>query len=123
MAGVKVPAEAKVGGISLQPVLTGEKSSLPERTVFWQLELYRHLQRHYPKPEPYATAVVRRGPWKLLALGDKPVELFNTDSDLKEKINLLEKEPEIAAELQKELKTFLAAPRDKSGKNSNQRMK
>ena len=30
-------------------------------TVFWQLDLYKSIQRHYPKPKPYATEVAKRG--------------------------------------------------------------
>jgi len=115
-AGVEVPAEAQVDGLSLLPILTGEKTTLKRDTVFWQLDLYRHLQRHYPKPKPFATEVARRGRWKLLALDGKPVELFDVESDPAETTNLLEKEAEIAAELESELRQFLAAPRDRSGK-------
>jgi len=114
-ANVKVPAEAKVEGINLLPVLTGKQTTLEPRTVFWQLDHYRRLQRHYPKPKPYSTAVVRRGPWKLLAKGAQPVELFNVESDPRETTNLLEKKPKLVAELQSELRAFLAAPRDRSG--------
>ncbi|MBN1912601.1 MAG: sulfatase-like hydrolase/transferase [Pirellulales bacterium] len=114
-AGVNVPPEAKVDGISLLPLLTGKETTQAPRTLFWQLDLYNPIQRHYPKPKPYATAAVRRGPWKLLAKGDRPVELFNIEEDLTEKTNLLKKKPRLVAELQDELRAFLAAPRDRSG--------
>jgi N-acetylgalactosamine-6-sulfatase len=114
-AGVEVPGEARVDGRSLLPVLTGKTTGLDRGTVFWQLDLYRHLQRHYPKPKPFATEVARRGRWKLLALDGKPVELFDVESDPTETTNLLKTQPGIAAELESELRKFLAAGRDRSG--------
>lgn len=115
-AGVEVPTKTQVDGLNLLPVLTGERTTLSRGPIFWQLDLYRHLQRHYPKPKPFATEVARRGRWKLLALDGKPVELFDVESDPAETTNLLKKEAEIAAELESELRQFLAAPRDHSGK-------
>jgi N-acetylgalactosamine-6-sulfatase len=109
-AGVELPAETQIDGLSLLPILTGEKTTRDRGTVFWQVDLYRHLQRHYPKPEPFATEVARRGRWKLLAMDGKPVELFDLESDPREETNLLEKQPSVAAELESELRGFLAAP-------------
>ena len=115
-AGVEVPADARVDGINLLPILTGEGTTMARGTVFWQLDLYRHLQRHYPKPKPFATEVARRGRWKLLALGGKPVELFDLECDPTETTNLLGNQPEVAGELAAELRRFFAAPRDRSDK-------
>jgi len=114
-AGVNLPADARVDGLSLLPILTGKRTTLDRGTLFWQLDLYRHLQRHYPKPKPYATEVARRGRWKLLAFDGRPVELFDVESDPGETTNLLDQRPQVAAELESELQAFLAAPRDRSG--------
>jgi len=85
-------------GTDLLPdLLRGEK--LERGALFWQVDLYRTLQRHYPKPEPYATSVVYRGPWKLLLDSLTPVELFNLENDPHEETNLLDQHPEIVAEL------------------------
>jgi N-acetylgalactosamine-6-sulfatase len=66
-AGVELAPELPIDGRSLLPHLLGDAApSWEERgTVFWQLDLYKGLQRHYPKPKPYATEVVRHGPWKV----------------------------------------------------------
>ena len=97
------------------PLLTGQTESLERGTVFWQIHLYGKLQRPYPKPKPYATEIARKGKWKLLAKGGEPVELYDIDADLYEQQDLLGQHPEIAQELQKELKAWLAEPRLKFG--------
>ncbi|WP_237228594.1 sulfatase [Rubinisphaera sp. JC750] len=112
-AGVDLPAELSLDGHSLLPHMQGGKPlSAKERgTVFWQLDLYKRIQRHYPKPEPYATEVALRGKWKLLALKGKPVELFNIEADPNEQQNLLEDYPRLVASLTSELNEWLNAPR------------
>tara|TARA_B110000483_G_scaffold44606_1_gene55736 strand:- start:252 stop:1673 length:1422 start_codon:yes stop_codon:yes gene_type:complete len=112
-AGIKGIAPAQLDGINLLPHLTGAPAPTAEArgTVFWQMQLYRSLQRHYLKPEPYATEVVRRGPWKLLALGGEPVELFDILTDPREQWNLLAEQPDIVESMTTELKTWLAAKR------------
>lgn len=112
-AGIDMPDTALVDGKSLLSHLKGGKPlTVEERgTVFWQLNLYKNLQRHYPKPEPYATEVVRRGKWKLLALDGEPVELFDIDADPNELNNVMEEHPKIVQRLTSELKAWLAEPR------------
>ncbi|VAX38433.1 Arylsulfatase [hydrothermal vent metagenome] len=114
-AGVKLPANVKFDGLNLLPHIT-EKHPISEKergTIFWQIDLYRHLQRHYPKPKPYATEIVRRGNWKLLCKEGKGVELFNIKSDRQEKKNLLGQHPEIEKQLTAELQQFLKEPRQR----------
>jgi len=111
VAGVTPPPDAKLDGLSLLPHLT-EGAPLPERgTVFWQLDLYKRLQRHYPKPQPYSTEIARDGRWKLLAMDGEPTELFDLQADPLEKTNLLEKRPEIVEKLTLQLRKWLAEPR------------
>ncbi len=112
-AGVKLPSELPIDGLSLLPHLKGAEPPSDEArgTVFWQLNLYKGLQRHYPKPKPYATEVAMRGKWKLLALGGKPVELFDIEADPNEKSSVLEDHPDLAASLTAELNEWLNAPR------------
>ena len=66
-----------------------------------------------------ATEIARKGKWKLLAKGGEPVELFDIDSDLTEKHNVFTENPKIAQELQKELKAWLAGPRQQFGNIKN----
>ena len=112
-AGVKPSADLPLHGRSLLPHLTGGAAlSMDERgTVFWQLDLYKSIQRHYPKPKPYATEVVRRGKWKLLALGGNPVELFDILADPNERTSVLGQHADIADSMAQELAAWLAEER------------
>ncbi|EMB15790.1 sulfatase family protein [Rhodopirellula europaea] len=112
-AGVDVPGALSLDGLSLLPHwMGGTPPSDEERgTVFWQLDLYKSLQRHTPKPKPFATEVVRRGNWKLLAFKGKPVELFDVDTDPNEKHNVLVEHPDLVASLSTELNQWLNEPR------------
>ncbi|MGB7328648.1 MAG: sulfatase-like hydrolase/transferase, partial [Rubripirellula sp.] len=112
-AKIKLDGDLPLDGLSLLPHMKGERPPSEEDrgTVFWQLDLYKSLQRHYPKPKPYATEVAMRGKWKLLALGGKPVELFDVDSDPNEQRNVINEQPELVASLTSELNQWLGAPR------------
>ena len=112
-AGVKLPDELPLDGMSLLPYMTSQKKpeELERGTVFWQIDLYKKLQRHYPKPKPYATEIARRGKWKLLSLNGEPVELFDVESDPNEQENLLKSNLDLAQSMAAEVKTWLAEPR------------
>ena len=112
-AGITSAQPGNLDGVNLLPHLTGAPApnDAERGTTFWQMQLYRSLQRHYLKPEPYATEVVRRGPWKLLALNGEPVELFDILADPHEQWNLLKEQSEVVQSLTAELKDWLAAPR------------
>ncbi len=69
-------AREEIDGVNLLPHLADGAPILARGPIFWQMDLYKNLQRHYPKPEPYATEAVRDGRWKLLARDGEPVELF-----------------------------------------------
>lgn len=112
-AGVDVPGALPLDGLSLLPHWKGGTPPSDEErgTVFWQLDLYKSLQRHTPKPKPFATEVVRRGNWKLLSFKGKPVELFDVDTDPNEKHNALAEHPDLVASLSAELSQWLNEPR------------
>ncbi len=112
-ARIELPSDLPVDGLSLLPHLKGEKQPSEEArgTVFWQLNLYKSIQRHYPKPKPFATEVAMRGRWKLLALSGKPVELFDIEADPNEKRNVMAGHPDLVAPLTAQLRDFLNASR------------
>ncbi|MEW4565448.1 sulfatase-like hydrolase/transferase [Bremerella sp. JC770] len=112
-AGISLPSELPIDGLSLLPHLKGGAPPSEEvrGTVFWQLNLYKSIQRHYPKPKPYATEVAKRGKWKLLALEGKPVELFDIEADPNEKQNIMADHPDVVASLNAELTRWLEEPR------------
>ena len=115
-AGVPVPDKAKIDGVNLLPLLTGKSDQLERGTVFWQLDLYRSLQRYHDKPKPYATEIARRGRWKMLSLQGSPVEFFDIEADIQEKENLLDLQPKVVESLRAELAQWLSQPRQQFGK-------
>ena len=101
-----------VDGISLLPNLT-RGMPLERGALFWQIDVYERLQRHYPKPKPTATVAVAQGPYKLL-LNERhaPVELFQLENDPGEIRNLLNEHPEKVRELLGIAHRILGEPRD-----------
>jgi arylsulfatase A len=70
------------------------------------MDLYRNLQRHYPKPEPYITEVVRRGHWKLNARDGVAQELFDLATDPMETTNLLKQQTTLATAMVEDLRAL-----------------
>ena len=97
-------------GISLMPDLLHGKR-INRGVILWQMDLYRNLQRHYGKPEPYATNIAYKGPWKLLLDSIKPVELFHLENDPHEVMDLLDENSAIVKELRNSVKQFMEEPR------------
>lgn len=110
-AHARLPADERFDGVDLLPLLSGQAARLDRGPLFWRTERPLPLQRHTPKPQPVADEAVRRGPWKLLALDGKPVELFDLSHDVSESINLADRHPDIVESLQGELRAWLAEPR------------
>ena len=84
-----VPAEARLDGIDLLPVLEGKVPNV-ERTVFWRVSGAR--------PQ----SAVREGDWKLLMDGDRAF-LFNLRTDIGERTNLVGVQSDIARRLRTKL--------------------
>jgi arylsulfatase A len=84
--GTPVPAETRLEGINLLPVLEGRVPEI-ERTLFWRV-IGASPQR-----------AVRSGNWKLLFDGARPM-LFNVRTDLGERNDLIGQRPDIARRLQ-----------------------
>jgi len=83
--GTPVPAETRLEGIDLMPVLEGRAPEI-ERTLFWRV-IGARSQR-----------AVRSGDWKLIFDG-RPL-LFNVRTDLGEQNNLIGQHADIAKRLQ-----------------------
>jgi arylsulfatase A-like enzyme len=84
-ADATVPAEAKLEGINLLPIVTGQ-SPLVERTLFFRVTGAR------------AQRAVRQGDWKLLVDGAGTF-LFNLRTDIGERVDLAKERGDIARKL------------------------
>lgn len=80
IAAAKIPANHIIDGRDMLPALQG-KEIAQQRTLHWYSD---------------TTWAVRQGPWKLMGNRAKPTMLVNLDTEITEKINLLEVHPEIA---------------------------
>lgn len=109
LVGIDYDLDA-IDGISLKNNLL-KKESIDRGVMFWQLDLYRNLQRHYKKSKPYSNLVVYEGPWKLLLDSIQPVELFHLENDPHEVMNKIDSETEIGQNLTEKAKKFLNEPR------------
>ena len=83
--------------------------------VFWQIAKYMHNGNYVvvsdKRPEPVVTEVVRKGPWKLLAMEGVAQELYHLSEDPYERWNLLKQYPDIANEMSDALINWLNEPR------------
>ncbi len=80
MAGIELMPEKHMDGISLMPLLTGEKTELSRENLFFHYPHYQILPPH---------SAVRSGSWKLIEhYEDGAVELFDLSNDLGETNNL-----------------------------------
>jgi arylsulfatase A-like enzyme len=84
--GSAVPADARLEGIDLLPILEGRQRSV-ERTLFWRIATPARQQR-----------AVRQGSWKLLVDGDDLL-LFNLRDDIGERTDLAARRPELVRRL------------------------
>jgi arylsulfatase A-like enzyme len=93
-AGAVVPAEAKLDGLNLFPVLTGKAPQI-ERTLFWRVTGARSQR------------AVRAGEWKLIFDDGRPL-LFNLRTDVGERNNVIGQRPDIALRLRSLLEGWQA---------------
>jgi arylsulfatase A-like enzyme len=84
--GSAVPADARLEGIDLLPILEGRERPV-ERTLFWRIATPARQQR-----------AARQGAWKLLVDGDDLL-LFNLRDDIGERTDLAARRPELVRRL------------------------
>ena len=95
MAGIDLMPDAHKDGISLLPILNGERRALDRKDLFWHYP-------HYQTMPPHGAA--RSGNWKIVENYETgQIELFNLADDISEAKDMSQKYPEKL----KELKTLL----------------
>ncbi|MEM9399153.1 MAG: sulfatase [Verrucomicrobiota bacterium] len=98
IAGLPPKSDEHVDGVSMVPLLTGEKEELERKNLYWHYP-------HYHRTKPYGA--IRSINWKLIEFfEDGHLELYNLETDPYEKTNLAAEHPEKVQELLKQLKAW-----------------
>lgn len=96
--GLPLMPEQHMDGESLIPLLKGNQ--LNRKALFWHYP-------HYGGKGDSPAGAIREGKWKLIEFYENNhIELYNLETDISEKNNLAFKEPEIAADLLKQLQNW-----------------
>ena len=109
MAGQTVPTTQPVDGVSLLPVLKGEKASVKNEIFTYQPQ---YNINYYPDVEPPRASVID-GDWKLIRFFmDNPdktdrYELYDLKNNLEEGFDLSHQQPQIRDKLAKDLDAYL----------------
>lgn len=99
-AGVPVPKERPIDGVSLMPLLT-RKGTVSRDTLYWHFP-------HYREPDGTPYGVVRCKDWKLIKWYEGPrLELYNLAEDLSEEHDCTALHPEVVRELDAKLEAWL----------------
>ena len=91
LAGAAVPADRIIDGKDIMPVLI-DKGKSPHQAFFYH--------------KGNTLAAVRSGKWKLHVDGDKPVALYNLESDISESTDVIQGNGKIVDQLLAHIETF-----------------
>ncbi len=98
MAGLPLRPEQHLDGLSLKPLLTGEKDTLNRDALYFHFPQDHHVNSMGP------SAAIRVKDFKLVErFSDGSLELFNLNEDRGEQKNLSKEMPEMTERLQKRL--------------------
>ena len=98
LAGLPLRPQQHVDGVSLKPLLTGEKDALDREAIYFHYPHYHHINTMGP------SGAVRAGDYKLVEPYETgKVELYNLRDDIGETRDLAAEKPELAARLAKML--------------------
>jgi arylsulfatase A-like enzyme len=99
LAGVGVPSEQDVDGVSLVPLLEGE--AIPERPLFWH---YPHYGNQGGEP----SSILMEDQWKLIFYHeDGRYELYNLEEDIGEQNDVADRHPDRLASMKSRLQAWL----------------
>ena len=100
-----MPSDQVLDGVSLMPLLRGEKNQLSERALYWHFPAYlQSYQRIDEQRDPLfrsrPCSIIRFGKWKLHEyFEDGALELYDLNKDVGETRNLSQTNPRKAEEL------------------------
>ncbi len=99
LAGAEIPPDRVIDGKDIWPTLIGEAQT-PHKAFFYH--------------RGNALSAVRSGKWKLHTNKGKPTQLYDLESDIGEKTNIIKSHPEVVKKLNGHLKSFAADIADNS---------
>lgn len=103
IAGIEVPENLTIDGMSFAPVLEGKE--LDRGAIYWHYP-------HYGNQGGSPTAAIREGDWKLIEFyEDGHLELYNVAEDISEQHDLAAKKTDLVEKLHAKLKAW----RDETG--------
>jgi arylsulfatase A-like enzyme len=91
LADAAIPSDRVIDGKDIWPTLTGEAAT-PHEVFFYH--------------KGNTLSAVRSGKWKLHTTKGKPAQLYDLESDIGEKQNVIRSNPEIVQRLNGHLKAF-----------------
>ena len=98
LAEIKAKPDQHPDGVSIAPLLTGNKTDLDRDTLYWHYP-------HYHRTKPYGA--IRDGDWKLIEFfEDGKLELFDLKTDPFEKNDLAGAQPDKAKHLLEKLRAW-----------------
>ena len=99
LCGIKIPKKQKVDGVSLVPILKGQK--IKNRPLYWH---YPHYGNQGGEP----SSIIMESDWKLIHYHeDGRDELYHLGNDIGEKNDLMDKESKRAKQMRKKLDEWL----------------
>ncbi|MDB4584375.1 sulfatase, partial [Draconibacterium sp.] len=108
VAGIKKPANKVLDGKSILPVMTGEE--MEKRPLYWHFPIYLeggNIETQDPVFRTRPGSAIRLGDWKLIQYFENDdLELYNLKSDVGEKYNLAESNPDKVKDLLKLLEDW-----------------
>lgn len=98
IAGIEVPKNLTIDGMSFAPVLAGKE--LDRGAIYWHYP-------HYGNQGGSPTSAIREGDWKLIEFyEDGRLELYNVAEDISEKHDLAAQKPDLVEKLHAKLKAW-----------------
>ena len=107
-----LPVNQRVDGVSLVPLLSGQKTRLAPRSLFWHFPAYLQAysvtnEQRDPLFRSRPCSIIRDGHWKLHHyLEDNAVELYDLSTDIGERYNLASIQPKVASRLREKLESW-----------------